>query len=62
MNRYNKEGVIVVDNLELVKGIDYIDQAWTTEHYKQKGRQAIAKNLAEHLKQIYPKEFIGKEN
>jgi hypothetical protein len=62
MKRYNKDGVIVVDNLELVNGKDYIDQNWTTEHYKQRGRQVIAKNLANHLKQIYPKEFVEKRN
>jgi hypothetical protein len=60
MNRYNKDGVIVTDNLDLVNGKDYIDQSWTTEHYKQRGREAIAKNLAEHLKQLYPKEFVTK--
>lgn len=58
MKRYNKDGVIVVNNLDLVEGIDYIDQNWTTEHYKQRGRQRIAKNLAIHLKQLYPDKFV----
>lgn len=57
MNRYNKDGVLVVDNLELVCGKDYIDQDWTTEHYNQTGRMKIAKNLAKSLKTIYSKEF-----
>lgn len=60
VKRYNKDGVTVVDNLDLVEGIDYIDQHWTTEHYKQRGRQRIAKNLAMHLKQFYPNEFKEK--
>ncbi len=48
--RYNKDGVVVVNNLELVDGKDYIDQNWTTEHYKQKGREAIARQLATAIK------------
>lgn len=62
MKRYNKDGVIAVNNLDLVDGIDYIDQAWTTEHYKQKGRQRIAKNLAIHLKQLYPGKYVEKSD
>lgn len=57
INRYNKDGVLVVDNLELVCGYDYINQNWTTEHYMQRGRIKIARNLATNLKQLYPKEF-----
>ena len=57
IERYNRNGVLVVDNLELVCGKDYIDQNWTTEHYKQNGRMIIAQNLAISLKQIYPKKF-----
>lgn len=60
MDRYNKNGVMVVNNLELVNGKDYSDQTWTTEHYKQRGRQRIAKNLAVHLKEKYPNQFIDK--
>ena len=57
MSRYNEDGVLVADNLELVCGKDYIDQNWATEHYKQRGRISIAHNLSESLKQIYPKEY-----
>jgi len=57
VKRYNKDGVYVVDNLEAVKGKDYIDQNWTTEHYNQCGRILVAKNLADTLKKIYAKEF-----
>ncbi len=57
VNRYNKDGVLVADNLELVCGKDYIDKDWTTEHYMQNGRLRIANNLANSLKKNYPKEF-----
>jgi hypothetical protein len=57
VKRYNKDGVVVADNLELVCGKDYIDQNWTTEHYNQWGRMRVARNLANSLKTIYPKEF-----
>jgi hypothetical protein len=51
---YTRKGVKVIDNLELVKGKDYLDQNWTTEHYDQTGRITIAKNVAEHLQQQFP--------
>jgi hypothetical protein len=44
-SRYVKRGVRVVDNLELVKGEDFVDQNWTTEHYNQIGRRLIANQL-----------------
>ncbi len=57
VKRYSKNNCKVVDNLELVKGKQFIDQNWTTEHYNYKGRMAIAKNLALALKEQYSKEF-----
>ncbi|UPT67594.1 MAG: hypothetical protein M0D57_02665 [Sphingobacteriales bacterium JAD_PAG50586_3] len=45
IKRYTAQGAIVVDNLELVNGHDYIDQNWTTEHYNQTGRWIIARNV-----------------
>lgn len=62
VNRYSRKGVLVVDNLELVSGKDFVDQHWTTEHYKEQGRKAIAGNLAEGLKNFYQKEYIHKAN
>ena len=53
VERYNKGNCVVVDNLELVPGIEYTDQDWTTEHYGYKGRMIIAKNLASKLKQQF---------
>jgi hypothetical protein len=54
VKRYNKNGVIVVDNLELIPDEQYIDRNWTTEHYAEKGRKTIAKNVADSLNQFYP--------
>jgi hypothetical protein len=62
VNRYSSRGVLVVDNLELVNGKDFVDQHWTTEHYNEQGRKAIAANLAEALKKFYQKEYIRKAN
>lgn len=49
VKRYSTKGVLVIDHLESVKGADYIDQNWTTEHYNQNGRIAIAKKLSQVL-------------
>jgi hypothetical protein len=62
VDRYSKMGVIVVDNLELVNDKEFIDQNWTTEHYKENGRKIIAKNLAEKMKKIYPANFVNRLN
>lgn len=62
MERYNKNGVIVVDNLELVPGDYYIDKNWTTEHYTEAGRKIIAQNVAASLQKIYPDRYTALEN
>ncbi|MCW3076253.1 MAG: hypothetical protein JWO32_862 [Bacteroidetes bacterium] len=49
VKRYNRNNCRVVDNLELVKGKEFTDQSWTTEHYSYKGRMIIARNLAKAL-------------
>lgn len=46
VKRYNKNGVIVVDNLELVDGKNFIEQDQVTEHYTQTGRKVVAANVA----------------
>lgn len=58
VDRYTKMGVIVVDNLEVVEDEEFIDQNWTTEHYAEKGRKTIAKNVAKAMQHIYPNEFV----
>jgi hypothetical protein len=50
VNRYTKMGAIVIDNLELVDKADFIDKRWTTEHYNERGRMRIAKNIVSKLK------------
>jgi hypothetical protein len=50
IRRYHRGNCMVVDNLEAVKGKDFIDQNWTTEHYNQRGRMTIARNLADTLR------------
>lgn len=44
--RYNNKNVKTIDNLEIVDGVDFTDQNWTTEHYNYKGRKLIADNVA----------------
>jgi len=56
VNRYTQMGAVVVDNLEAVNGYNYTDQDWTTEHYDQIGRQIIAKNVADSLRNTYSKQ------
>lgn len=57
IQRYSNTNCTVIDNLENVKGADFIDIEWTTEHYKYKGRMAIAKNLADSLKKQFRNEY-----
>ncbi|MBL7910614.1 MAG: hypothetical protein JNJ41_06145 [Bacteroidia bacterium] len=57
VKRYNKGNCKVVDNLELVNGLEFTDQTWTTEHYGYKGRMTIAKNVANSLKDQFSKEY-----
>ncbi|MEO5644903.1 MAG: hypothetical protein ABIQ40_07300 [Bacteroidia bacterium] len=47
MNRYNKNGVIVVDNLGLVEAADFLEPYTVSEHYNQAGRLAIATHVVE---------------
>ncbi|MGI6717733.1 MAG: hypothetical protein ACOX4D_01040 [Bacteroidales bacterium] len=58
VDRYTKMGVIVVDNLEKIEDEQFIDQNWTTEHYAEKGRKIIAKNVAKAIQHIYPDDFV----
>ena len=53
IKRYSKDNCVVIDNFELVKGIEFTDQNWTTEHYSYKGRMIIAKNVAQSLKKQF---------
>lgn len=58
LDRYGHlDGVTVVDNLNLVRDVNFIDQDWTTEHYYEEGRRIIASNVAKALKAYYPEEY-----
>ena len=58
VKRYHKGNTRVVDNLNVVDGIDFIDQNWTTEHYGYRGRMRIAKNLADTMRMQFKNEYI----
>jgi len=61
VNRYEKMGVIVVDNLEDVPDSLFTDRTWTTEHYAEQGRRIIAKNLADSLRKLYPEHYVSRD-
>ena len=58
LNRYgNLPGVTIVDNFDLVRDAEFVDQNWTTEHYYEYGRRQIAHHLAQTLRQFYPADY-----
>lgn len=58
LKRYgNMEGVTVVNNLSLVRDVNFIDQDWTTEHYYEEGRRIVADHLALALREFYPDDY-----
>lgn len=50
---YENKGAIVVNNLNKIDNDQFVDQDWTTEHYAEKGRKIIAKNLAKELDKFH---------
>ena len=63
VNRYGHlEGVTLVDNLHLVRDVNFIDQDWTTEHYYEEGRRIIARNVAQALRAFYPDDYLDPYN
>jgi hypothetical protein len=60
-NYFEAQGVIVVNNLNSVDDEQFIDQDWTTEHYAEKGRKTVAKNVAEGLKKWHKDDFKSVE-
>ena len=55
VKRYRSLNVHVLDHLESVKGSDFIDQNWTTEHYNQTGRINISKKTSQYLLKQFSK-------
>ena len=63
MQRYGSlEGVTVVDNLNLVRDVNFIDQDWTTEHYYEEGRRIVAGHLARALRAFYPDDYQNRDS
>lgn len=59
LQRYGSlDDVVVVDNMSLVRDVNFIDQDWTTEHYYEEGRRIVADNVAEALKTFYPDDYV----
>ena len=59
VERYgNLENVTVVDNLGIVRNGLFLDKNWTTEHYAEKGRKAIANNVALAVKKYHPEKYV----
>lgn len=50
-------GALVVDNLESVRDDQFIDANWTTEHYAEQGRRAIAQKVAERIRVFHPGQY-----
>ena len=50
IQRYEPQGVIVVNNLDAVRSSSFFEHEFPTEHYDFEGRKAIARNVAKALK------------
>ena len=55
--RYSRMGVTVVNNFDCVPDSLFRDRDWTTEHYVQQGRQAIADNVATALRRFHEADY-----
>jgi len=63
LQRYgNIEGVTIVNNLSLIRDVNFIDQDWTTEHYYEEGRRIIADHLASALRDFYPEDYLNPDS
>ncbi|PID95183.1 MAG: DUF4843 domain-containing protein [Bacteroidetes bacterium] len=58
MDYYGRKGVVVVNNLHQVADEQFIDQNWTTEHYAEKGRQTIGKNVAKAIRVWHEEDYV----
>lgn len=57
VQRYASQGIIVVDNLELLGDEFFTDKDFPTEHYNDVGRKRIAEKVAQQLRSIHPDQF-----
>jgi hypothetical protein len=53
--RYEKQGIIIVNNLNEVRDADFFERDFPTEHYTQNGRLTIARNIAEKFSCLFEK-------
>lgn len=51
------DNVVVVDQMDALGNGEFIDQNWTTEHYREGGRRIVAEGLAYALKPIFLEAF-----
>jgi len=49
IDRYTKQGAIIVDNLYNIPDSCFVDRDWPTEHYNQTGKNIIASDLAKTI-------------
>jgi hypothetical protein len=49
INRYHRNGNLVVDNLYAIQDNHFVDRNWPTEHYTRAGKLIIAKNIQKVL-------------
>jgi hypothetical protein len=59
MDYFSYRNCIVADNFYTVEDEEFVDQHWTTEHYAEKGRKAVAANVADSLKILYPDDYTA---
>lgn len=48
--QYESQNVIFIDNLELLPDSCFVDRNWPTEHYNYKGKEIVAKVIAQKIK------------
>lgn len=54
---FKNKGVLVINNIDLLEDNEFVDQAFTTEHYAEKGRKMIARTVAENIKKYHKYSF-----
>ncbi|MEZ4720526.1 MAG: hypothetical protein R2813_01455 [Flavobacteriales bacterium] len=55
--RYLDQGITVVNNLELLPSLEFAEEDFPSEHYFEKGRKALALNVALELEKFYADQF-----
>ena len=58
---FEKQGVTVVDNLETIRDVNFIDRTWPTEHYYEGGRKSIAKHVVLAIRPFHSAAYHEKQ-